>query len=222
MGSVIINLLPLILASALLPIWLIINIILLMGENGAARSAAFIGGATLTRLIQGILFGFIFGAAAGEGGGAPVITSTILLLAGIMFLIKGVKTYLKEPDPDDPPPKWMTLADSLTPGKSFLLGAGGVLVALKLWVFTLAAIGTIEEANLAPTENVIAYLIYMVGCVIFFLVLLIMYIVAPESSKSTLAKMRAWLEGNNRIITIIVTAIFGVLFLYKGITGLLG
>lgn len=221
MGTVLIDLLPMILASALVPVGLIINTILLMGENGKTRSAAFIAGITLSRLIQGALFGFIFGAASDASNGPSPVTSTLLLVAGVVFLIKGVKTFLKEPDPDDPPPKWMTAIDSLTAGKLFLIGAGWVMVAIKLWVFTLAALNIIRDADLGVTPSVIAYVIFAIGAVILMLVPLIMYIVAPAPTAGLLAKFRVWLEKNNRGIMIVVSAVFGVYFLYKGISGLL-
>jgi threonine/homoserine/homoserine lactone efflux protein len=222
MGNVLINLLPLILGSAILPVGLIINIILLMGANGVARSAALIAGVSLVRLIQGVLFGFIFGASAtsSEGGSSPV-TSTLLVIIGLLFAIKGIKTYRNEPDPDDPPPKLMTMVDTLSPTRTFLLGVVWVLLAPKLWVFTLGAISVIGEANLSSSESVIAYLIYVVGCVSFFLILLVIDVVAPEQSKTTLVRLRTWMEQNNRVIMIIVSAVFGALFLYKGIVGLI-
>lgn len=221
MGDLLINLVPMIIASALVPVGLIINTILLMGENGKIRSAAFIGGITLSRLIQGVLFGFVFGAAAGGGDGPSPVASTLLLVAGVIFLIKGVKTFLKEPDPDDPPPKWMGAIDKLTAGKLFLIGAGWVMIAIKLWVFTLAALSTIRYADLGLTSSVIAYVIFAIGAVILMLILLLMYIVAPSPTKALLAKFRVWLEKNNRGIMIVVSAVFGVYFLYKGVSGLL-
>jgi Sap, sulfolipid-1-addressing protein len=212
-----------ILGSAIVPVFLMINIILLMGANGIIRSAALIGGVTLVRLIQGVLFGSIFGASpASSSAGAPSrVTATLLMVVGLLFAITGVKAYRDDPDPDDPPPKWMTMADSLTPIKIFLFGAGWVLLGAKLWAFTLSAISTIREANLSLSESVIIYLIYVLGCVLFFLIPLLMVVIAPEPSKATLSSLRAWLERNNRVIMIILSAIFGSLFLYKGITGLI-
>lgn len=222
MSSVLINLLPLILASAIYPVGLILNTVLLMGENGIAKSAAFIGGVTTARLIQGILFGLIFAAATAEGDSSTpsLIGSTLMLVIGLVLITTAIKTYRNEPDPDAPP-KGLTL-DSVKPAKIFLLGAGWVMVAVTLWLFTLEALAIIYEAYLTPTENVIIYLVYAIGCVSLMLIPLMMCIVAPEPSKAVLGKVRTWMDKNNRIITIVVSFVFGALFLYKGITGLLG
>jgi hypothetical protein len=42
-----------------------------------------------------------------------------------------------------------------------------------------------------------------------------------ESAKATLTRLPAWLEQNNRVILIILSAVFAALFLYKGINGLI-
>lgn len=223
MDIVLVNLLPLILASAIYPAGLIINTILLIGENGTTRSGAFIGGVTTARLIQGVLFGLIFAASAAseENSNAPsAIGSTLFVVIGLVFIITAIKMYANEPDPDAPP-KGLTL-NSAKPPKIFLLGAGWVMVAVTLWLFTLEALAIIYDADLTPTENVIAYLIYAVGAVIFMLIPLIICLVAPEPSKAVLSKVRVWMERNNRAVMIVASAVFGVLFLSKGISGLLG
>src|SRR6185436_11865037 len=98
-----------------------INIILLMGTNGPVRSAALIAGVTLVRLIQGLLFGWVFSgsAASSSGGGPSPVTATLAIVVGVLFAITGVKAFHDDPDPDDPPPKWMARVDSLTPIKVF-------------------------------------------------------------------------------------------------------
>jgi len=46
-------------------------------------------------------------------------------------------------------------------------------------------------------------------------------ILMPKRSQSVLDRFAAWLTKNNRPIVIIVSLVFGVLFLYSGISGLL-
>jgi hypothetical protein len=226
-GGVVINLLPEILGSAIVPVWLIINIILLMGQNGLLRSAAFIVGATLIRLIQGALFSSVLDASTTSGttssrpGVPSLVTSTLLVVIGLLFVITGIKAYLKHPDPDDPPPKWMSTVSSLTPIKVLLLGAGWVLLSAKLWAFTLSAVSKIRDAHLGTSDSVITYLIYIVGCLLLFLISLLMYVVAPEWTRETLTRLRAWMEKGNRHISIVVSAVLAVLFLFLGIKGLI-
>lgn len=223
MVSVILNLLPLMLGSALFPLWLISNLILLMGDNGNTRSAALISGGIFARALQGILFGVVFVAmpVISINGRESPITSTLLLVTGIVFLTNALIIYLSGSDPDDPPPRWMKLVDGLSPRKLFLLGIAGVVIGIRPWIFTLSALSVIKDAQMPWTENLIAYSIYVVGCMTLLLIPLLLGIFAPGKSKPTFLKMRRWLETHSHLITMFVSAVFGAFFLFKGIVGLL-
>ena len=55
----------------------------------------------------------------------------------------------------------MKLTESVTAGKAFLFGAGYVAIAAKLWVFTLGAIGAIDEAGLGSAASVALFLLFV-------------------------------------------------------------
>ncbi len=82
-------------------------------------ATAFVGGATLMRLVQGVLFGYVLGSS-GEGDGR--ISSLLLLLMGILLWITAIKKWRKEDDPDGPPPKWMSSIDGMSPLRAFRSG----------------------------------------------------------------------------------------------------
>jgi hypothetical protein len=89
-------------------------------------------------------------------------------------------------------------------------------------VFTLSAIAVIDEAPLAKTGGVLAYLIFVVTAHSLVLAPIVAAAVAPARSAAMLGAMRSWLERNNRVITLTVSSIFGAWFVGKGITKLLG
>jgi len=47
-------------------------------------------------------------------------------------------------------------------------------------------------------------------------------VIAPAWSDKNLGALSNWMERHNRAITIAVSLIFGILFFYKGYTGLWG
>ena len=51
---------------------------------------------------------------------------------------------------------------------------------------------------------------------------IVVYAVAPMQSAKTLDAAQGWLERHNRVIVIAISLVFGLLFLFKGITGLTG
>ena len=226
MESVIVSLLPLIIGSAVVPVQIIIAILLLKNPNqGLLKVSAYVGGMTTIRLLQGLIFGLILanrsGASTEESSGNGLVVSTLLLVLGILLLITAYKQWRKDDDPDAPPPKWLTMIDSLTPLKAFGIGFGLLLVGGKFWVFTLGAIGMIGEAQLGQPSSTVAFLLFVLLAESLLLLPILIRMIIPEQSKSLLEATSAWLTRYNRPIVIAVSLVFGLLFLYSGISGLL-
>ena len=166
MGSVMISLIPLIIGSAVVPIQIIIDILLLKNPGkGLLKAIAYVGGMTTLRLLQGLIFGLILtnstATSTTEDNGRSPIVSTLLLVLGILLLVTAYKQWRKEDDPDAPPPKWLTIIDSITPLKAFGLGFGLLLIGGKFWVFTLGALGLIGQAQLGQPSSTVAYLLFV-------------------------------------------------------------
>jgi len=224
MGAVIVYLLPLIIGAALLPAWIILALFLLRGEGGVRKALTFAAGAMTVRVVQGVLFGFVFSEAAdaSDEGGSNLITSTLLLVLGILMLISAVKKWRKEEDPDAPPPKWMATLGGLSTIQA--LGIGTLLMALsiKQWVFTLSAIAVIEQGELSLAGSALTYLLFVLAAQSLVLAPILVSAVAPVQAAKLLDAIQGWLERNNRAIIIAASSIFGVWFLWKGIAGLIG
>ena len=226
MGTTFVSLVPLIIGSALVPIQIIIDILLLKSpRQGLLKAAAYVGGMTTLRLLQGLIFGLILTNSAAssteEGGGKSPIVLTLLLVLGVFLLITAYRVWRKEDDPDAPPPKWLTMIDSLTPLKAFGIGFGMLLIGAKFWVFTLGAIGVIGQAQLGQPSSTVAFLLFVLLAESLLLLPIVIRIIIPEGSKSLLETISAWLTRYNRPIMILVSLIFGLLFLYQGASGLL-
>ncbi len=117
-----IGLLPLIVGAAVLPLDIFMVLLLLRSEGGVARAAAFAAGAMTLRVLQGILFGYVFRATA-DAAAEETVASTLLLVVGILLLITAAKIWLREVDPDAPPSKWMTTLGSVSALTAFGMGA---------------------------------------------------------------------------------------------------
>ncbi|HSN77679.1 MAG TPA: GAP family protein [Anaerolineae bacterium] len=224
MDTILLDLLPLILGASLAPLYPIVVLLLLLGEGGLRTAVAFVAGVLTIRLAQGLLFGWVFGAAAQAhpDDGPQVIAATLLLVVGILLLLTGFKKWRKQPDPDDPPPQWMAALGGLSPLKAFRAGALFVTIAVKQWVFTLTALDVIQGAALDGAAGVGLYLLFTLATQVVVLLPILVYAVAPQQSARPLRAAQGWLERNNRPIVIGVSLIFGVWFFYKGVTGLIG
>lgn len=224
MGDVIVDLLPLIAGATVVPFYPIVVLFLLQGTGGLVKALSFVAGGIAMRLAQGLLFGLVFVAAMGASSedGQRLGVSILLLIVGILLLITAVKKWQKEEDPDAPPPQWMTAISDLSAVKAVGAGTLFVGIAVKQWVFTLSAIGVISEAELGEAANAGIYLFYVLATQTLVLPPILAYAVAPQQAARPLKAAQAWLERHNRVIVISVSLIFGVWFLYKGVTGLIG
>lgn len=226
MSSVIISLLPLIIGSALVPAQFIVYVLLLKSpRQGLLKASAYVGGMTAVRLLQGLIFGLILtdsaAATAEENGGKSPIVLVLLLVIGIIFLTTAYKQWSKEEDPDAPPPKWLANIDSLTPLKAFGVGFGLLLIGPKFWVFTLAALAVIGEAQLGQPSSTFAFLLFILLAESLMLLPIILSLIVPQQAKTLIEQVSTWLTRNKRPVVIIISLVFGILFLYQGANGLL-
>jgi hypothetical protein len=221
---VIASLLPLIIGASLgCPAWIIVTLILLRGKHGVAKATSFAAGVITVRTLQFVLFGRLFGAIASACGKDvfDLIPSTLLLLAGLVLVITGVRTWWrKEEDSDAPPPKWMTALGDVSALTAFGMAVVLMSVGIKQWVFTLSAIAVIDDAYLSKLETTLAYLFFILTAQSLMLAPIISSAVAPAYSAKMVEIVLRWLERKNRIITIVVSLAFGAWFLAKGMNAL--
>ncbi|MFH7242886.1 MAG: GAP family protein [Spirulina sp.] len=217
--SLLLDLLPLMLGAALAPLWLVILLLILQSRRGLVKATAFVTGITLVRLLQGWLFGYVLGQAnvLAESNVPRLIMALLLIALGLMLLISALKSLVNAPDPDAPPPKLFQQIDRAKPLN--LLGIGIMLttIAPKFWVFTLAALGIIREANLDSLAAALtAYAIYILGAQSLLILPLLLYAVVPGPASGLLRALNEWLTANQRVISLVVSLVFGGLFFWKG------
>ena len=223
MGELWTSLLPLIVGSALVPIQIVITTMLLSSRAGKVAAVAWLGGMTAVRLGQGLVFGLVLGAsndATSGGSGSSTAVSLLLLVVAILFYVTAARQLLNHPDEDAPPPKWMAMVESVTPGKAFGLGAGMLLISAKFWVFTLGAIAAIGAADLGQGAAVLTFLAFVVLAESTHIVLVALAFAMPTRAAAMLASISGFLATHNRVIMIVLGTVFGTWFLVKALTGL--
>lgn len=215
------SLAPLAIGSMLVPIQIIVTILLLRSASGRITAVMWVLGMTIVRLLQGAVFGMALSSgdsgANDSGSSSPAFVSGILLAVALLLLATGVKQILTEEDPDAPPPKWLTATATMTPLKALLFGAGVLLIAPKFWVFTLGAISVIGEADLGRSDSIVTYLLFVLAASVLNVGIVLVAYVAPRRSATWLDAMSAWLTRHNRAIVIVVSLVFGTLFLIKAL-----
>lgn len=218
MTGLVLNLLPLVVGAAVGgPMWIIVALLLLRSRHGVFKAAAFAAGAITVRLLQFVLFSRVFGAVLKSGGEFEMgfVSAILFLMAGIALLITGVKTWIKQTDPDAPPPKWMAALDRMSAPGAFGMATVMMFLAFKQWVFTLSAIAVIDEAELGTIGGVLTYLLFIAAAQALMLAPIIASALAPAQTSKIVEATRSWLERHSRAITIVVSFVFAVWFFSK-------
>lgn len=220
-GSVFVDLIPLIIGAAVVPVHAIIVLLLLRGESGLLKAIAFVSGMIAVRLAQGAVFGLVFGGSGSDNGDeSGMIVPTLLLVIGLLMWVTAIRKIRNEDDPDAPPPRWLTMMSGVAPLQAFGYGALLLLIAAKQWVFTLGAINVVYASDLERVPGIVAFLAYVIFGSSLIVTPIALSAIAPGRSATLLEQLGTWLERNNSYIVIAVSVIFGTFFLYRGITGL--
>jgi threonine/homoserine/homoserine lactone efflux protein len=210
------TLIPLAVATAVLPIQVAITILMLRSAGGRAKAGAWIAGMTLVRLVQYAAFGLMLERAMDDSAtGTSPVEGALLLVVAVLLLVSAARKVAYQPDEDAPPPRWMTMVDGITAGRAFLMGAGLVALSPKLWAFTLGAIGAIQDAELDLATGWAVFVIWVVAAEGLHLLALAAAVVAPARADVLLARAGGALERYSREVMIGVGLVFGVWFLLK-------
>jgi threonine/homoserine/homoserine lactone efflux protein len=226
-GNLIVEMLPYMIAAALAaPIALVISAIILGEAERPVRSALlFVLGALLLDVVfAGVVLGLY--EAAGMDAGSGDVSAWIDVILGSIFGILGAKAFFTHPDPEEQAAQ-RARVEKIATAKASGLMLGGVLVQVinadALAVFA----GGLKEIAVADPYPDLVTIIIVVAVFLFVMLLpyhlpIDMYLVSPEKAGNTTRSMSAWLLDHARVLEIVVGVAFGVIFLWKGVSALLG
>jgi hypothetical protein len=216
------SLLPLAIASAVVPVQLVVTVLLLRSAHGRIAALAWVAGMLTVRLGQGVVIGLLLapGALEDDPAEAGVAASLLLLVVAILLLVMAARKAVGEPDEDAPPPRWMALVQGATPVRAYAMGVGLLLIGAKFWVFTLGAISAIEAAELPTGAAALTYLVFVLIAMSVHLVIVGMSYLVPDRAEVALARFSDLLTRYDRPVTIALGVVFGSWFLIKALDGL--
>lgn len=157
-----------------------------------------------------------------EASGAPSTTKgTVDIAVGVLLLLLVLRMLLNAPDPNAPPPKWLARLNSIGPGGSFLFGVAMLVFNFSTLALFIPAVGEIASAHLSAGQSAIALALLVLLVISTLLLPVAFYAVQRQRAAAVLASLRHWLGRHNRVIMIILLAIFGLYLVEKGLRILL-
>jgi Sap, sulfolipid-1-addressing protein len=218
MSGLLVQLIPAALVGALAPLPITMVITLLMSDRGLAKALGF--GLALVGVfaIVGAIALASAGTNAGETDTGSAVTGTIVAVLGALLLLTAVKHLLDAPDPDAPPPKFMTKLDTMGPPAAAVLGAVIALVNFKQLGIYLGGVSQIVAAEVSTGQSWVALVVLLVVIQAGVIGAIGTYVVARAWATRVLQGFQGWLVAHNRVISIALGLVIGAWFVVKGIT----
>ncbi len=222
MGAAIGDLLPLAVGVALSPVPIIAVILMLGTPRARSNGPAFAVGWVLGLTIVSVIVVLVASGADDADSGSSTAVDVIKLLFGVLFLLLALKQWRSRPRPgaEAAVPKWMAAVDSLTAGRSFLLGAALSGINPKNLALTLAAAASIAQAGLDTGGTVVSIACFVVIGSLTVAGPVVFYLIASRRAAGPLESIKDFMAAHNAVIMMVVLLVLGAKLLGSGIAGL--
>jgi len=199
-----------------------IIILLLMSEHGLRNGLAYMLGYVGGYMVIGVTVIFVgYRVAENSSGELGNFMPILFVVLGCLLLFLAQRNWRKPPSDNSENPRLLTLIDKITPPKAFALGAAITVINFKNLALFLTAVSIPLLSDLPlPQKLIIVLLDALVFCAAVIVPVLV-YILFPKRSDQFLNWIKRTLETHSRQIGIWLPLVFGILFLIRGIRGLL-
>jgi threonine/homoserine/homoserine lactone efflux protein len=199
-------------------------ILLLISDKGWRNGLGYMLGYTISYSLIGIAVVLVgYNETKNNTRDPGIFLPVLFIILGTVLIGITLRNWRKpavEPA-NKPPSRLFAFVDKTTPPKAFAFGAMVSVVNFKNLAIFLSAISVVHLSGLDLTfKIVISVLVALVFCLSVIVPVLI-YVLFPKRSNELLNWIKQSLETNSRAIGIWLPLVFGLIFLIRGITGLL-
>jgi hypothetical protein len=225
MADLWINLLPILAVMFISPARTLAVILLLHTPKKGVTAFSYVVGMICSMMVQGLLLGFLMTVVGltveRRGGDLTTVVSIVFVVVGII-LLAGASKFIFQDDDDKAPPDWFEKIETMSPTQALKLGFGWLMVSPKQWVLVLTAVAVIFTAYLPPAASAVNFFIFTLLVQTVFFVIIGLHTLMPSRSERILDTLFVWLKKHLRAVAIGIFGFFGIFFLIKGFTGLVG
>ncbi len=215
------DLLPSAVGVALSPLPVIAITLMLGAPRARSQGLAFaLGWVAGLALVSAVV---VLVAGSGDPGGKPsTVLSWLEILIAVLFLVMAARQWASRPQPgvEPEPPKWMAAIDTLSTGRTVLIGAALSGLNPKNLALTLAAAATIAHTDLSGGSTVAALAVFVAVGSVTVAGPVVYYLVAPRRAAAPLRSIKDTMSTHNAVIMMIVLLLLGTKLLGNGLAGL--
>ncbi|MGP4095221.1 GAP family protein [Nonomuraea sp. KM90] len=223
MGKAFADMLPYTLGLIVSPFPVVAVIALLISANGRAKALLFEATWLVISWVVLLVLIALLGAAGATGHARPTWVAWLALIVGVLLLmlaIAGIRRTARRKEGKAPEvPRWIAAMDTMTTPK--IIGVAALLIVanpVNLASLAGGAIAAAHEPLPLGRQLVLAAVFVAIGSI---------GVLAPYATalsgggEQRLQRMRGWLIQHNGALTLLLILVFGMLFLAKGLRGLL-
>jgi hypothetical protein len=200
--------------AAISPIGVSIVVLLLSTRRGLAKAVVYLGSSVFAFFVWGLIFLTLSFRLTSVEDSAPDAASLLLqAFLGIIFLVLAIRSYLTEPDPDAPPPKWKSALDKMGLGTVVAISLLMGFTNLRFLILIMVGADSIILLQPSPAQAVFGLLLLILAVLWPQLIPLGVYLAAGETGEKALAAMDRWLVTNTRPVNTIIFGLVGVILL---------
>lgn len=187
-------------------------------RNGFAYMLGYITGYTLIGL-SSLWIGY---TVAENRSGEPGSFSSILFIAlGILLLWLAQRNWRKPPAENNESPRFFAILDKITPPKAFGFGVLVTILNFKNLAIFLSAVSIPLLSDLPQPQKIIIVLLDVLVFCLAVIIPVLIYFIFPRQADTALNWIKQTIDSNKRPIGIAAPLIFGLIFLIRGIAGIL-
>jgi threonine/homoserine/homoserine lactone efflux protein len=201
-GNLLGQLIPTAIVGALAPLPIIIVVTLLMSKGGLVTVIGFGAALVAVFAVIGVIVLATSSGGSGSGSKASAVTGTIIAVLGVLFVLLAVKQLLHAPDPDAPPPKFMTALDFMSPVRAAVFGVVIALINVKQLGIYVGGVAMIVHADVSAAARWVALVILLVVVQIGAIGAIAAYAADRDWTSRKLQRFRGWMVAHNRVISI--------------------
>jgi hypothetical protein len=215
------QLLPLGLAVAISSVPVTATLLILLSPNQRRSSIAFLIGWTIGIPTLAVIFTLGTAAIPDQSAGQQDLVMAIaMIVIGIGMEVLAILLWRRPARTRDPEvPGWLRTVATLQPWQKFGLAFALNLRPKALLLSAAVALALIAQP-LSVGDAAIALSVYTVIGASTVGALVIFTLVDPKRAEPRLISMRDWIAKNNRIVTILILVMIGVVILGNGLVRL--
>jgi hypothetical protein len=218
------DLVPAAVGIAMSPLPIAAVILMLFSARARVNGAAFVAGWIAGLAVVGGVLLLLGGDRAGSSSEPSTASFWVKTALGVLLLGAAGWQWRNRPAAAEEPtmPRWMEAIDGFSAIKAFGLAALLSGVNPKNLALNAAGVVVILQGGLQPTEEWLAFAIFVLLASLTVIAPVAYYFVAGDRADRALTSMKTWLVGNNAAVMAVLLLIFGVKLLADGVQGLVG